>query len=240
MLSDHEPREVRRAILREGLSYLAHGLLLPLGARTSRHQGPRRRDTTTLVLLHGLAANRGGLLPLQAYLRATGHRNQFAFNYRSRGSVEALALRLKRELDSRIRGGRIDIVAHSMGGLVARWYLQQLGGARRVDRLITLGTPHCGTHAANFLPSALVRQLTPHSPFIRHLNTLPAPEGVQVTSIMAGRDLLVQPSEAAGCPFGQRLDFPDLGHVELLFRPQVFSAVNRCLAEPMALENSLP
>ncbi len=228
-MSDHEPDGVRRAIRREALSFLAHGLLLPFGFHRRRPRPERRREQRTLVFVHGLMANRSGFLPLQAYLRLYGHRRQISVNYRSSGSLEKLALQLKREIDAAIGGGRIDLVAHSMGGLVSRFYLQELGGARRVDRLITLGTPHQGTHAANFIPSALVRQLLPEGPFIRHLNSLPAPDGLQATSIVAGRDLLIQPVHAARCPFGDAVHFDDLGHVELLFRPEVFTEIRNRL-----------
>lgn len=221
-LSDHDPPGVASAIRREALAYLAHGVLLPFGARQRAPTPERRRDQRTVVFVHGLAANRAGFLPMQAYLRLHGHRRQLSVNYRSSGSVEGLALRLKREIDATVGGGRIDLVAHSLGGLVARFYIQELGGARRVDRLITLGTPHRGTHAANFIPSTLVRQLLPDSMFIRHLNGLPAPEGLRMTSIVAGRDLLIQPVEAARCPFGEAVLLDDVGHVELLFRPEVF------------------
>lgn len=233
MRSDYDGVEVRRAILRESLSCLAHGLLLPFGLRGAPHQPRRQRDLHTVVFVHGLVANRSGFLPLQTFLRLQGHHRQYCFNYRSAGSLEALALRLKRDIDAKIRGGRIDLVAHSMGGLVARFYLQQLGGARRVNRLITLGTPHLGTHAATFVPSALVRQLLPDGPFIRHLNALPPPKGLQVTSIVAGRDLLIQPVEAARCPFGDELRVDDAGHVELLFRPRVLAKVRDILRAPL-------
>jgi pimeloyl-ACP methyl ester carboxylesterase len=231
MRSDFDGGAVKGAIVREGLALLAHGVLLPFGGRRPAAT-PRRREQRTAVFVHGLGAGSGGLRPLRAWLALHGHRQQYAFGYRSRGSIEALALRLRRELDEQVRGGRIDLVAHSMGGLVARFYLQELGGARRVDRLITLATPHRGTHAANFVPSALVRQLLPDGPFIRHLNALPAPPGVRVTSLVAGRDLLVQPVDAASCPFGEVLRFDDCGHVELLFRPCVFAAVQAALASP--------
>jgi pimeloyl-ACP methyl ester carboxylesterase len=224
MRSDFDRQSVRGAIVREGLAFLAHGVLLPFGRRAATPTA-RRPDQRTVVFVHGLGASPGGLLPLRTWLRLHGHAQQYVFGYRSRGSLEALALRLKRELDAAVRGGRIDVVAHSMGGLVARVFVQVLGGARRVDRLITLGTPHRGSHAANFIPSALVRQLLPDGPFIRHLNSLPEPPGVRVTSIVAGRDLLVQPVDSARCPFGETVRFDDLGHVELLFRPQVFGAV---------------
>lgn len=232
MRSDFDRAAVHSAIRREALSLLLHGALYPFGRRT-RTPAPRRgADQRTLVFVHGLGANRAGFLPMQAALRLAGHRRQLAVSYRSRGSVEALALRLKRELDAHVRGGRMDLIAHSMGGLVARFYLQQLGGERRVDRLITLGTPHRGTHAANFLPSPLARQLLPEGPFLRHLNALPAPERTRVTSIVAGRDLLIQPVESAACPFGEELRFEDLGHVELLFRREVFARIAAALDAP--------
>jgi len=235
MRSDFDADAVHRAMAREGLAYLAHGLVYPLG-RALRRQAPpkpRARETRTLVLVHGLGANPSSFLPLQAYLRLHGQHRFVSCHYRSRGSLEAAALCLKRLLDTRVRGGRIDLVAHSMGGLVARFYLQQLGGARRVDRLVTLGTPHQGTHAANFIPSALVRQLLPEGPFLRHLNALPPPAGVQVTSIVGGRDLLVQPVESARCPFGRVVRFEDLGHLELLFQPRVLAAVRASLVAPV-------
>src|SRR5262245_66294606 len=40
---------------------------------------------------------------------------------------------------------RIDLVGHSEGGLIGRYYVQKLGGAFRVRHLVTLGTPHRGT-----------------------------------------------------------------------------------------------
>jgi triacylglycerol lipase len=235
--SDYDPVQVRSAIRREALSFLAHGVLLPFGLRRTRPRPERVREQRTLVFVHGLAANRSGFLPLQAYLRLHGHRRQLAFSYRSAGSIEQLAVQLKRTIDASVGGGRIDLVAHSMGGLVARGYLQLLGGARRVDHLVTLGTPHHGTHAANFVPSALVRQLLPESPFLRNLNAQPPPRGLQVTSIVAGRDILIQPVASARCPFGESVQFDDFGHLELLFRLEVFAEIAaRLRPYPRALD----
>ena len=237
MLSDFDAVRVRRAIGSEALSLLTHGLLLPFGLARSRHVSERSPDLRTIVFVHGLAANRSGFLPLQGYLRMLGYKQQYAFGYRSSGSLEAVALKLKREIDKRVRGGRIDIIAHSMGGLVSRFYLQRLGGARRIDRLITLGTPHQGTHAANFIPARLVRQLLPDSPFIRTLNALPEPANVRTTSFVAGRDILVQPIEAARCPFGNHIRMEELGHVELLFRAEVFHRIRTILDSPVGQAN---
>jgi triacylglycerol lipase len=44
---------------------------------------------------------------------------------------------------------RIDLIAHSLGGLDARYALAHLGLARRVRSLVTIGTPHRGTPIAD-------------------------------------------------------------------------------------------
>ncbi len=229
MLSNFEPAQTRRAIAIESLSYVAQTVLFPFGYLRSRHRTRRARDLRTLVFVHGLQANRASFFPLQAYLAARGYRRQLSFNYPSRGSIEALALRLKREVDTQIKGGRIDIIAHSMGGLVARFYLQQLGGARRVDRLITLGTPHHGTEASVYIPQALVRQLHPQSPLIQRLNALPLPEHLQIATFGAGGDVLVLPRSSALWPEGQGEMLPGHGHLSMLLAPKVMRAVARSL-----------
>jgi pimeloyl-ACP methyl ester carboxylesterase len=43
---------------------------------------------------------------------------------------------------------RLILVCHSMGGLVARWYLDREGGAAYTNALITIGTPHRGAASA--------------------------------------------------------------------------------------------
>ena len=39
---------------------------------------------------------------------------------------------------------KVDLVAHSMGGLLARFYIEELGGDAKVRKLVTIGTPHAG------------------------------------------------------------------------------------------------
>jgi triacylglycerol lipase len=90
---------------------------------------------------------------------------------------------------------RVDIVGHSMGGLVGLDYLKRLGGRHRVRRLVLLGTPAQGTWSALFglvtAPLGLASlQLLPGSPFLRELSERPLPPGANVVSIGAVRDWL--------------------------------------------------
>lgn len=232
MRTDYQPAIARQIMLREAAAITGHALLTPLALLPSRHRPLRRRELRTLVFVHGLAATPACFAPMQLYLRARGYPRQLAFAHRSGPSIEALAIQLARRLKSEVKGGRIDLITHSLGGLIARVYLQQLGGDRRVDRLITLGTPHAGSYAALWAPSAFVRQLDPEGPFIRHLATLPPPR-VTCLSVVGGSDAMVLPRESAACPFGEIRRFARMGHTGMLLSPQVFRAVDAALAAPL-------
>ena len=66
---------------------------------------------------------------------------------------------------------RIHVIGHSLGGLIARYYVQRLGGHERVHTLVTMGTPHAGTYTAYMLlPYRLARQLRPGSDLTTELD----------------------------------------------------------------------
>lgn len=77
----------------------------------------------------------------------------FAYDWRlsNRLNAERLKTVVEPVLESwRAQGGqfkdaRLVFVCHSMGGLVARWYAERLGGAEVTRKIITIGTPHRGS-----------------------------------------------------------------------------------------------
>lgn len=73
-----------------------------------------------------------------------------AFDYENlHTTIEENARSLKQRLEAvglgANHGKELHIVAHSMGGLVSRWFVEQEGGNRVVQRLIMLGTPNSGS-----------------------------------------------------------------------------------------------
>lgn len=77
------------------------------------------------------------------------------FPYDFRYGVRPAALRLQAEIEARLAGlsrrdrnQRVIVIGHSMGGLVARYWLGPLGGAADCRALITLATPHRGVPKA--------------------------------------------------------------------------------------------
>ena len=70
------------------------------------------------------------------------------YNARRLGAVVEPALERWRALAEANREARLILICHSMGGLVARWYVEREGGAALTRKLITIGTPHRGAVAA--------------------------------------------------------------------------------------------
>jgi len=217
-------RPASQLVAREVAALALFSLLHPFGWRAQRRRTPRLADQRTVVLVHGYGGNRTTFLPLKAYLRAHGLRQILAFDYRSSEGIEHAARDLRDYLRRSVRGGRVDLVCHSLGGLVARVYLEQLGGARRVDRCITLGTPHRGTYNAYWLASRVGRELRPDSAVLERLAASGArATRVRYTSVVAGSDNIVIPRVFAA--EGDVVHVPDVGHLGMLFSPGVFRAV---------------
>src|SRR6267154_5683824 len=94
-------------------------------------------------------------------------------------------------------GERINVIAHSMGGLDARYAITRLGLSERVACLVTIGTPHRGTPlvdlplprlAARLLGAAGLTDLTPRA-LLRFNQEVPDAEGVRYYSVVASSRL---------------------------------------------------
>jgi pimeloyl-ACP methyl ester carboxylesterase len=81
----------------------------------------------------------GNLLPV-------GYDWRLSCRYTGRwlGTVVEPALERWRAQGGRYAEARLVFVCHSMGGLVARWYIERCGGAEITSKLVTLGTPYRG------------------------------------------------------------------------------------------------
>jgi pimeloyl-ACP methyl ester carboxylesterase len=152
-----------------------------------------------VLLIHGYLATRGSLHLLEQHL---ANRGLVVMSYSlgpiNIGDIRDSAGLIARKVESIVAQtgiARVDIVGHSMGGLVGLDYLKRLGGRHRVRRLVMLGTPTQGTWSALFglltAPLGLASlQLLPGSPFLRELSERPLPVGADVVSIGAVRDWL--------------------------------------------------
>jgi pimeloyl-ACP methyl ester carboxylesterase len=71
--------------------------------------------------------------------------NLFVFDYDWRLSNRSSARRLQEFITKKIPAGNFDLVVHSMGGIIARVWLSEMGGASRVSNFVTFGTPQLGS-----------------------------------------------------------------------------------------------
>jgi len=95
-------------------------------------------------------------------------------------------------------GGPVDVLAHSMGGLSARWSVERLEAELPVDDLVTLGTPHQGTSLAYFgAGTAGGRAMIPGSEFLSALNDDGLAEGVSYTAVWSDADGMIVPASNA-------------------------------------------
>ena len=109
---------------------------------------------------------------------------------------------------------RIAIVAHSMGGLSSRYYLQRLGGTSSVAVFVTLGTMHHGlsTSCLSPLPVCVWQELCQTGPFVTDLNMAPATPGPTVWwSIFSTADQTV-PAASARLVGATNIELQGLAH----------------------------
>ena len=171
---------------------------------------------TPILLIHGMVDNRSIFTVLRRALRRRGFGRIWTMNYHVlTHDLRAAARRLAATVESiceQTGYERIHVVGHSMGGVVARYYVQRMGGDARVHTLVTLGSPHQGTHAARLLPRGVTRQLQPSSDVIAELRA-PAPScRTRFVSFWSDLDALISPKRAA------RIDHPDLNARNVLVR----------------------
>lgn len=213
---------------REAHAFARQGQLMLRGVRARRPglAGPR-----VVAFVHGFGAAGAVFEPLRDRVERELGLPTVDFTYRSSASFSHVSGALAAHLD-RMEGAQIDLVGHSLGGLLSRWYVQELGGASRVERVVTLATPHAGTRSARLAPGPLRSALLPGSDVVRRLAAGRArAAAVTHVSLVAGADLMVTPvASAAAIEDADVRWFDGLGHNAMLFDDAVHETVLEALA----------
>lgn len=214
------PVALEQLIGAERLALLREVALVPrdLGAVVPE----ARPGEDVVVLVHGFLASAGVFRPLRARLeRETGARVA-TFSHAPGVGVRRIAKQLAALVDRIPRGTRITVVGHSLGGLVARWYVQELGGHARVAQTISLATPFGGVAAPPVLVGA---DICGKSALLERLRDGARASSVPHTSIVAEDDTLVVGVKTACLGIGDVVVIPDRGHNMLLFCDRVAGIV---------------
>lgn len=223
-----------RLVVMEVFFLLMTVLLHPLGWFPPGEKAPASDGKIPVILLHGLFQNRACWFWARHRLRKRGFEECYALNLPPWKDIESLTERVAKKVDE-LRHSRgieqVHLVGHSMGGIIARNYIQLRGGDRKVARCILLGAPNGGSKLAPFALSPLGRLLMPRSVFLNRLAVAEFPPGVQATAIFSRHDNMVQPYTSARLEEGPNVQLDGLGHVALLFSPRALDAVARALSQ---------
>ena len=200
-------------------------MLIPVGL--FRSKPAVQRGETPILLLHGLFVNQSCWLWFKRQLQQQGYKNVVTMNLTGWDNEETLTELLARRIDElRLQLGvnKVHLVGHSMGGMIARNYVQLRGGADKVDQLICLGSPHHGSKLATFAITPLGKLLIPNSDFLQRLNSAPIPEQLQLTNIYTKKDNMVLPNSSNHLPWGEAIELDGMGHTALIYRKASISA----------------
>ena len=196
---------------------------------------PRKPLTTgvpqpPVLLIPGYGLHRMGLIPLAAYLRRRKNRWVWAVNNPSwRDDIPAFAASLERAVDRMLRvsgADQVDIIGHSMGGIVAAHYIKTGGGAGKVRRIVTLGTPWTGTKMHIFGIGKQSHAMAPGSPETQEAS----PVNVPVTALWTATDNIILPTANAIFEDAQAVELENLGHNSMVFSLLTMRAVEAALS----------
>lgn len=150
-----------------------------------------------------------------------------------RGGLEKLAVGLKRDIDTKYGPTQpISVIAFSMGGVVSREYLQNLGGAARCEKFFTISSPHHGTLAAWLYPTQGAEEMRPDSPFLQHLATTESKLGkMPVVSYRTPLDLIIVPARSSVWDRAENISHPALLHPLMVTSNTVISDIERRLLD---------
>ncbi len=135
---------VLRTVASEAAAFARLALTMPLRSLAASTLHDVGSHPVPVVLVHGIFGDATNFVPLRRHLARHGIRRFSSFAYLPRLDYPRLADELGRHIGNVCRDvgtTQVDVVGHSLGGLVARYYMQSTG-THLVRRLVTLGTPY--------------------------------------------------------------------------------------------------
>ena len=234
-------RQIRRAhdmLADSALDTIRYALAEAGGNTVVREFGePYAGFKQPVVLIQGWLGTRGIFRIFENRLKADGFQvlsfNLGRFNVQDiKKSAEIIAKKISNLRDHH-HLEKIDIVGHSMGGLIGLYALKRLGVSDSVNRLITVGTPYHGTNIAYAglpffgLTGKGLWQLLPDSKFLQALHEGRLPDGTEVISIMSRHDFLA-PGQTAVLEGAINL-LVSAGHASLAVNDEVYKVLRAVL-----------
>jgi hypothetical protein len=198
-------------------------------------------EPRTVLLITGVTIPAAWFNPISARLKRDGFR---PIVYEPPDLLSGSLFQASKDLGdviARVRAqtgeDKIDILAECTGGLIARHYIQSLGGDRFVSRLVTFVSPQHGVAkaplAARIAGWPALYDLSPGSDFLNAVNGQTMPDSVPMTSIYACTDEYIQPYKTSIVPGANNIGLCDkfVDHFQAFYDPDIYLLMHAALVK---------
>ncbi|MBK7631734.1 MAG: alpha/beta fold hydrolase [Ignavibacteriales bacterium] len=178
-----------------------------------------------IVLVHGFISTGKIFFYIKKKLEAQGH-NCFAPTLKpidAKYGIEDLAIKLKDKIEQNLEpDSKFILIGFSMGGIICRYYLQELGGIERVNKLITISSPHHGSYLSYLYPGKGIKQLRPNSGFMKSLKEKEhLLNGLNIYSYRTPFDLMIIPNKSSIWNIASNKRFISIMHSSMLINSKL-------------------
>ncbi len=191
------------------------------------------------LFVHGLGGHRGNFALMRGTFELLGRSRTYSITLEDGSDLDALGAllrdRIRRvcEVNGLGESGQVDLVAHSMGGVVSRVALEDPDIAARVRTVVTMGTPHIGTHLARLADTARIRALRPGSTLLERLaRQVPwagPPSMPRMVCFWSRSDTVILPAETSVVAGAEAIELEGITHTGFLLHPRAFTRVLEAL-----------
>ena len=193
------------------------GVLLPTGHR-EQGQTTLPAQPMPVLLVHGFLSNHRVWDTVARALHQAGH-PVLALDleppFTSIDDFAPLIERAVAHLRAETGAAQVVLVGHSMGGLVIRAWLRKFG-SQQAAKIITLGTPHLGTRATQWLSTPNGAQMKWRSAWSEELARSETPDKRQLMHLaITLHDNIVHPQRAQLLDGAAVTEFSGIGHLQM-------------------------
>jgi len=191
------------------------------------------QSKTPILLVHGYGQNQMDWIWFRYQLKHKQVGPIYSINLTPPfASISDLAELVKQRVTSiqqETQQSHIILIGHSMGGLVSCYYAEFLAKPGDVLTIITLGSPFQGTKLAALGYGKNVKEMAPHSPFLKEITQRIQHSSIQYHHVASKMDNIIVPWESAlplsNTANDDQLILDDHGHLQLLISPKVIAQV---------------
>lgn len=234
-------KQISRGIITAALSLVIAVLTRPFPFLNRIASDKKDRDKAPVLLIHGLYHNNTAWLYIKHRLAQAGFTNLHTLSYNSFTTSYPELVKRAREKVDRLYDDygyrKVTIVGHSLGGLITCGALSSPETRDKCRAMITLGTPYRGSLLANIAIGHLGRSLHPKSAIFSQRDKVAIPDQIPALILYSPVDEMVQPwsyllpEEADNKTNMEISQCRAMGHVAMLFSPQVSELITAFLLE---------